>query len=183
MRTASIIVAIIVVVGLGYVMLTNKSSAPTNPSTDSGQATTQNPATAQGISAANPSAPTTPAPKVMMTDTKVGTGAEATAGSIITVNYVGTLEGGKKFDASADHKGALRFTLGAGFVIPGWDQGVVGMKVGGMRHLVIPPSLGYGANGAGPIPANATLTFDVELLKVDAAGKAPVQPSFVPLAK
>jgi peptidylprolyl isomerase len=106
------------------------------------------------------------------TDTTVGTGAEATPGHGVTVNYTGWLdEGGKKgkkFDSSYDRSQPFTFTLGAHQVIPGWDEGVAGMKVGGKRTLVIPPELGYGARGAGGvIPPNATLIFDVELLKVD----------------
>ncbi|MEK7511015.1 MAG: FKBP-type peptidyl-prolyl cis-trans isomerase [Patescibacteria group bacterium] len=100
-------------------------------------------------------------------DTVVGTGAEATAGSQVTVNYVGMLPDGTVFDASARHGQPFSFTLGAGQVISGWDQGVAGMKVGGKRQLVIPPDLAYGAAGAGGvIPPNATLIFEVELLGV-----------------
>ncbi|MFY2559624.1 FKBP-type peptidyl-prolyl cis-trans isomerase [Corallococcus terminator] len=101
-------------------------------------------------------------------DVKVGTGTEATAGKSVTVHYVGTLTNGTKFDASRDHgdKG-FTFKLGAGQVIQGWDQGVAGMKIGGVRKLTIPPELGYGARGAGGvIPPNATLLFEVELLEV-----------------
>ena len=103
------------------------------------------------------------------TDVIVGTGAEAVSGKKVTVHYVGTLTNGTKFDASKDHGQPFTFTLGAGQVIKGWDQGVAGMKVGGKRTLVIPPELGYGATGTpgGPIPANATLHFDIELLKVE----------------
>jgi FKBP-type peptidyl-prolyl cis-trans isomerase FkpA len=100
-------------------------------------------------------------------DTLIGTGTEAKAGNLVTVNYIGTLTDGTKFDSSFDHGQPFQFTLGTGQVIPGWDQGIVGMKVGGIRHLVIPPSLAYGARGVPPaIPPNATLVFDVELLKV-----------------
>jgi FKBP-type peptidyl-prolyl cis-trans isomerase FkpA len=104
------------------------------------------------------------------TDTKVGTGDEATRGKKVTVHYTGWLynngEKGKKFDSSVDRGEPFSFNLGAGEVIPGWDQGVAGMKVGGKRTLIIPANLGYGARGAGGvIPPNATLIFDVELLK------------------
>ena len=106
------------------------------------------------------------------TDTTVGTGAEATPGHKVSVHYTGWLdEGGKKgkkFDSSVDRGEPFAFTLGAHQVIRGWDEGVAGMKVGGKRTLTIPPALGYGARGAGGvIPPNATLIFDVELLKVD----------------
>ncbi len=99
-------------------------------------------------------------------DIAVGTGAEAKAGDVVSVNYVGTLLDGKKFDSSYDRKTPFEFTLGAGQVIQGWDQGVAGMKVGGKRNLVIPPELGYGAQTVGPIPANSTLKFTVELLGI-----------------
>lgn len=110
-------------------------------------------------------APTT---QLKIEDVKVGTGAEAVAGKTVSVHYTGTLTDGKKFDSSRDRNQPFSFTLGAGQVIKGWDEGVAGMKVGGMRKLTIPPELGYGANGTpgGPIPPNATLLFDVELLDV-----------------
>jgi FKBP-type peptidyl-prolyl cis-trans isomerase len=106
------------------------------------------------------------------TDTTVGTGATATAGHKVSVHYTGWLynngEKGKKFDSSLDRGQPFAFGLGAQQVIRGWDEGVAGMKVGGKRTLIIPPELGYGARGAGgAIPPNATLMFDVELLKVD----------------
>jgi len=101
-----------------------------------------------------------------ITDEVVGTGAEATAGSTISVNYLGTLLDGTKFDSSYDRNQPFEFKLGSGQVIAGWDQGFAGMKVGGKRKLVIPASLGYGASGAGTIPPNSTLVFEVELLAV-----------------
>lgn len=102
-------------------------------------------------------------------DEKIGTGTEATAGRKITVNYTGTLTDGTKFDSSLNPgRTPFSFTLGAGEVIKGWDEGFNGMKVGGKRKLTIPPELGYGANGAGSaIPPNAILIFEVELLKVE----------------
>lgn len=99
-------------------------------------------------------------------DVAVGTGAEAKSGDTVTVNYAGTLDDGTKFDSSYDRKQPFSFALGAGKVIRGWDLGVVGMKVGGKRTLVIPPELGYGPRTAGPIPPNSTLHFTVELLAV-----------------
>ena len=104
-------------------------------------------------------------------DTTSGTGAEAKSGQQVTAHYTGWLyEGGRagrKFDSSKDRNDPFLFSLGAGMVIRGWDEGVQGMKVGGTRRLVIPPQLGYGARGAGGvIPPNATLLFEVELLDV-----------------
>jgi len=104
-------------------------------------------------------------------DTTPGTGAEAKSGQQVTVHYTGWLyedgQAGRKFDSSKDRNDPFQFSLGAGMVIRGWDEGVQGMKVGGTRRLVIPPQLGYGARGAGGvIPPNATLLFEVELLDV-----------------
>jgi FKBP-type peptidyl-prolyl cis-trans isomerase FkpA len=107
-------------------------------------------------------------------DDQVGSGAEAQSGRVVTVHYTGWLydaaradHKGAKFDSSRDRNEPFSFNLGAGEVIPGWDQGVAGMKVGGRRTLTIPSDMGYGARGAGGvIPPNATLLFDVELLDV-----------------
>ena len=95
-----------------------------------------------------------------------GTGAVAAPGHEVSVHYTGWLTDGTEFDSSVRHGQPLAFQLGRGQVIAGWDEGVAGMKVGGLRKLVIPPELGYGAVRNGPIPANATLVFDVELLGV-----------------
>jgi FKBP-type peptidyl-prolyl cis-trans isomerase FkpA len=134
------------------------------------------PAPAQGAAPANRgesklSATITELQKI---DVKQGTGPEAASGKPVIVHYTGWLydpaqpEGkGKKFDSSLDRKVPFGFILGAGKVIKGWDEGVAGMKVGGERTLIIPPSMGYGARGAGGvIPPNATLIFDVQLLEV-----------------
>jgi peptidylprolyl isomerase len=131
-----------------------------------------------GLAAPAPAAEGTPgkmtelANGLKYTDTVVGTGAEATPGHKVSVHYTGWLynngQKGKKFDSSLDRGQPFSFSLGSHQVIQGWDLGVDGMKVGGKRTLIIPPDLGYGARGAGGvIPANATLMFDVELLKVD----------------
>ena len=106
---------------------------------------------------------------LVVTDSLLGTGDTAVAGKKLTVNYTGWLYS----DTAADHKGmqfdkgTIPFTLGQGTVIRGWDQGLVGMKVGGKRTLAIPASLAYGSSGNGPIPPNAGLIFDVELTKVE----------------
>ena len=102
-------------------------------------------------------------------DLTVGTGAEVIAGAIVSVHYTGRLTDGTKFDSSVDRGAPFSFQLGAGHVIKGWDDGVVGMKVGGTRRLTIPPELAYGDRdvGGGLIPPNSTLIFEVELLAVD----------------
>lgn len=105
-------------------------------------------------------------------DINLGSGEEAKAGAYVTVHYTGWLQNadgtaGQKFDSSKDRNDPFEFPLGAGHVIKGWDEGVKGMKIGGVRRLIIPSSLGYGARGAGGvIPPNATLIFEVELLGV-----------------
>lgn len=124
-----------------------------------------------GISASpspSPSAIINNMEELKVEDLVVGTGAEAVSGKRVTVNYSGTLIDGTKFDSSYDRGTPFSFNLGAGEVIKGWDLGVAGMKVGGKRKLTIPPQFGYGASGAGSIiPPNATLIFEVELLKVE----------------
>lgn len=100
-------------------------------------------------------------------DIKVGTGAAAKAGDTVSVHYVGTLLNKKKFDSSRDRGTPFEFKLGTGSVIKGWDDGVVGMKVGGIRRLVIPPAIAYGDAGSGPIPPNSVLEFEIELLGIN----------------
>src|SRR4051812_42682655 len=105
--------------------------------------------------------------KLQIEDVVVGNGVEAVKGKTVSVHYTGWLTDGKKFDSSKDRGQPFTFPLGGGRVIKGWDEGVAGMKVGGVRRLTIPPQLGYGASGAGGvIPPNATLVFEVELLDV-----------------
>lgn len=117
-------------------------------------------------------------PQFQKIDTKVGAGEEADIGHTVSVHYTGWLydenapdKKGKKFDSSFDRNEYFSFMLGAGRVIKGWDKGVTGMKVGGQRTLIVPPSMAYGAQGAGNIiPPNATLIFDVELISLKKAG-------------
>jgi FKBP-type peptidyl-prolyl cis-trans isomerase len=101
---------------------------------------------------------------VIINDVTVGAGAEVKTGDLVSVNYILSLSDGKVIQNSKDFGQPFTFTLGAGQVMPGWEQGFAGMKVGGTRTIIIPPELGYGANQAGPIPPNSTLVFTIELL-------------------
>lgn len=112
-----------------------------------------------------------PAPSLMndglkIEDIIVGSAGEVKSGDTVTVNYVGTLLDGTKFDSSYDRNMPFTTQIGVGQVIKGWDEGIIGMKIGGKRKLIIPPSLGYGDQPAGPIPPNSTLVFEVELLSI-----------------
>jgi FKBP-type peptidyl-prolyl cis-trans isomerase FkpA len=128
--------------------------------------------TAPASSAAAPAGASAPAIALQKIDTVQGSGKEAVAGATVVVNYTGWLyapaaekQHGAQFDSSIGRE-PFSFRLGGGQVIPGWDQGVQGMKVGGKRTLIIPAAMGYGEDGAGPIPPNSNLIFDVELLDV-----------------
>jgi FKBP-type peptidyl-prolyl cis-trans isomerase len=103
---------------------------------------------------------------MVIDDIKIGEGAEVQSGDTVSVHYVGTLQDGTEFDNSNKRGTPFEFTVGGGQVIKGWEEGLVGMKVGGQRILVIPPEKAYGANGIGPIPGNATLVFAIELLEI-----------------
>ncbi|MHB2021344.1 MAG: FKBP-type peptidyl-prolyl cis-trans isomerase [Candidatus Xenobia bacterium] len=147
------------------------TSLPATPATVSNAAspaTTASPAMAASpATAASGGAERTLPDGLKITDVTVGTGAEATPGKTVSCLYTGMLTNGTVFDASSRHGGTpFSFKLGTHQVIPGWDEGIAGMKVGGKRHLVIPPQLGYGPRSVGPIPPNSTLVFDVELLDV-----------------
>ena len=168
MKIVGIIVAIIIIVLIVWGVMSSKST-PVNPATP--QAATPVIVTESQPTTAAPAQPTATPTGLQVQDSVVGTGAEAKAGDIVTVQYTGTLTNGTKFDSSYDRPGQpFRFPLGAGMVIKGWDLGVVGMKEGGKRHLVIAADLAYGAASPSPlIPANSTLVFDVELLKVEHA--------------
>ena len=105
---------------------------------------------------------------LIIEDIKIGEGQEVEKFNIVTVNYTGLLEDGTKFDSSLNPgRTPFRFTVGAGQVIQGWDQGLIGMKIGGTRKLTIPPELGYGSRDNGPIPANSTLIFEIDLLGIE----------------
>lgn len=133
----------------------------------------QEPSVPQGVSAAqdllNDISKTGKVTQLAVIDTAAGTGEEAKSGDTVTVNYIGVLPDGTVFDASQNHGQSFTFTLGAGQVIKGWDQGLVGMKVGGTRLLAIPPELAYGAQAIGAIPANSSLIFQVELVSIGGA--------------
>jgi hypothetical protein len=103
---------------------------------------------------------------LVVVDLVVGTGPVAAVGDTVNVHYVGTFTNGVKFDSSYDRGQVFSFRVGAGQVIAGWDQGVPGMRVGGRRRLTVPPSLGYGSQAYGPIPANSTLVFEIELVSI-----------------
>jgi len=104
--------------------------------------------------------------KMIVNDVVLGTGAEVKNGDAVAVHYVGTLQNGEEFDNSKKRGEPFSFTVGAGRVIKGWDEGLIGMKVGGQRILVIPADMAYGANAVGPIPANSTLIFSIELVSI-----------------
>lgn len=104
--------------------------------------------------------------ELVIEDLTVGTGEEAKAGDLVEVHYVGTLTDGTEFDASRNRGQTFSFTIGAGEVIQGWDEGVPGMKVGGVRKLTIPSDMAYGDYGVGSIPGGATLIFEVELVSI-----------------
>ena len=108
-----------------------------------------------------------PSEQLKIEDIKVGTGPSPKPGDRVTVHYTGRLTDGTEFDSSVGRNQPFTFTLGAHDVIPGWEQGVATMKVGGKRKLTVPLSLGYGSKGKAPIPPNSTLVFDIEFLKVE----------------
>lgn len=159
--------------GLLTAACNSKSSAPTEQAKAGSTAasTVESKATSTADTASTSDAPIT---SLMKNDVKVGTGDEAKAGQTVAVHYTGWLydpsagdKHGKKFDSSRDRGTPFEFPLGAGRVIKGWDQGVIGMKVGGQRTLTIPANMAYGSKGAGGlIPPGATLVFDVELIEV-----------------
>ncbi len=168
----AIVIALIAVgIALGGYSLYQNSMGPTVVSApDTNQAATSAALTAQATTTTNMNEPTTLPDGLIIQDEQIGTGPAAKAGDQLEMNYVGTLEDGTKFDSSYDRNQPLPFTLGVGQVIKGWDEGVVGMKVGGKRKLIIPPALGYGnqavPTSTGTIPANSTLIFEIELVSI-----------------
>lgn len=157
---AAVVIGVLVLIIFAYFIfgLNGSSNSPQADSTQN----TSNTTTAQQ--------PTQPQPadsgKLQVVDEKIGTGTAVKKGDTVDINYVGTLANGTKFDASADHGGPFTTQIGVGQVIKGWDEGINGMKVGGKRKLVIPPSLGYGNQATGSIPPNSTLIFQVELVGI-----------------
>jgi FKBP-type peptidyl-prolyl cis-trans isomerase len=141
-------------IGVGVLMAEDKPKPADQPAT---------PAKADAKPAAEPAKKTTTASGLVITVVEEAKQPGAQAGDIVWVHYTGKLLNGEQFDSSVGGK-PLKFTLGTGQVIKGWDEGVAGMKVGEKRNLVIPPELGYGAGGSGKIPPNATLVFDIEML-------------------
>lgn len=170
MRTNSIVA--LVLVSCAILAGCDKCSKDKEPTQADAAATTTTPAdgtatdTQATTSAAD--APQAAVTELQITDVTPGTGVEAADGKKVSVHYTGTLTDGTKFDSSKDRGAPFDFVLGSGMVIAGWDQGVKGMKEGGVRKLVIPPNLAYGNRGVGSvIPPNSTLVFEIELLKVE----------------
>lgn len=160
-----IAIAVAVLVALGLFVLFAPATSPFSSMSEVATGTFSTNATSSMDLPLDPSQSSST--DLVITDVVVGTGAEATLGSIIAVHYTGTLPDGTVFDSSIPRGEPFVFQLGAGQVISGWDQGVAGMKVGGKRTLVIPPDLAYGPQAVGNIiPANATLMFEVELIAV-----------------
>ncbi len=168
-------IIVIAIVAVGAWLFMRKGTDGTSSLYDSSSSPSAS--TSVSPTATVASATSSPAGKVITTasglqyqDEVVGSGATAKSGQAVAVNYTGTLADGTKFDSNVDpafnHVQPFSFQLGAGEVIKGWDEGVAGMKVGGKRKLVIPASLGYGAQANGPIPANSVLIFEVELLGI-----------------
>jgi FKBP-type peptidyl-prolyl cis-trans isomerase len=174
MRGILISLGVMLLCGLAVVFYQLSGNNPTATTNYSPTASAPTSTPIQTVSVTSSATPSTSPANVITTpsglkyvEVKVGTGATAAAGQQVSVHYTGTLESGQKFDSSRDRGTPFQFNLGGGQVIKGWDEGIAGMKIGGKRKLIIPPDLGYGARGVGPIPPNATLLFDVELMGIN----------------
>lgn len=157
---------LIILIALGILLALNSKKATPSPFDNSPIAFPTSFPTSESLPTTLPTPTSPPITKLTIVDVQVGTGSPAATGNIVTVNYTGMFTDGKVFDTSVG-KQPFTFELGAGKVIPGWDQGVLGMRVGGKRRLIVPPDLAYGERGIpGAIPPNSVLIFDIELLDV-----------------
>lgn len=157
-----ILLVIIAVIVIGLNSNTPNSSKPASsilPTTSSRQ-------NSSSVANSTSMSSTTTPSGLKIADTVIGTGPAVKSGDTVTIHYKGTLLDGTKFDSSYDRNQPFSTRIGVGQVIKGWDEGIVGMQVGGKRTLTIPPELGYGPNGTGPIPGNSTLIFETELLAI-----------------
>lgn len=166
-----ILIVLVVIVGLVYITINYKNNPPVAGNTPTGQDQQNINNNMDNTQTPSTQTPGTQTGGLIVTTIKEGTGVAAKAGDTVAMNYTGTLADGTVFDSNVDpkfkHVQPFIFTIGAGQVIPGWDQGIAGMKVGEQRKLVIQPDLAYGASGiSGAIPPNAVLTFTVELLAI-----------------
>jgi FKBP-type peptidyl-prolyl cis-trans isomerase len=173
-----IVIVLFIAIGAAYYFLKQNNNQPTANQTSASQATSSQPNDNQTLTVSemnqqenntiSTNSPAAEAKSLEIKITREGSGEGAKAGDKLEVHYTGTLKDGTKFDSSRDRGEPFTFTLGAGQVIKGWDQGMIGMKVGEIRKLTIPAELGYGDRGAGTlIPPGATLIFEVELLKIN----------------
>lgn len=162
-KSLSLSLSLLCSAALSLAQLSPAFAAETTPNANTNDATSAKPTASQRVVTSS---------GLQYEDVKIGSGPEARAGMKVTVHYTGWLKSrdgstGKKFDSSRDRGDPFRFVLGSGQVIQGWDEGVQGMHVGGIRRLIVPSALGYGMQGAGAaIPPNATLLFEVELLGI-----------------
>jgi peptidylprolyl isomerase len=173
--TIYIVLAVVIIAGGAWYAntLSQPSATPSSADATTADQSQQAGATQQQSTQTSSTTSTNTMDTLKITDVTVGTGAVAQDGDMVTVNYTGTLDDGTKFDSSLNPgRTPFSFLLGAQQVIAGWDQGVLGMKVGGTRELVIPPSLGYGTSGQGPIPPNSTLHFTITLLSVSSSAQS-----------
>lgn len=172
-----IILVIIIVIFSGIFLLANNKGGNTadinltpnftaNPTIVPTQASAIITPTTQETPEATSSSTTTMPDGLQIQDITVGNGQEVKSGDEVIVNYIGTFQNGQKFDSSYDRNTPLDIQIGVGRVIKGWDEGVVGMKVGGKRKLIVPPELGYGSQDYNGIPGNSTLIFEIELISV-----------------